>query len=159
MFQSATYLISSWVLDPFFSFSFLNWCLKFPVLKKLKEKNQNLLDNCPPTLQSIKQTGPKEAFFSWKYTQTFTKMHLNFSLIFVFDWVGATYLPYCCNFFFSPAGRHGLVGFWPFKVFSVFRSCTNASFYVTEKYPLLLNIDQYKNGCYLQHIFGVGSSL
>ena len=38
--------------------------------------------------------------------------------------------------------------------FSVFRSCINASLYVTEKSPLLLNIDQYKEGCYLKHNLG-----
>ena len=28
-------------------------------------------------------------------------------------------------------------------------------FCVSGKYPLLLKIDQYKDGCYLKHIFGV----
>ena len=27
------------------------------------------------------------------------------------------------------------------------------SFYVTEKYPMLLKIDRYRDGCYLKHMF------
>ena len=50
--------------------------------------------------------------------------------LYICVYVGATYIPYSCIFFSSPGGRHGLVGLWPFKFFSVFRSCTNASFYV-----------------------------
>ena len=45
------------------------------------------------------------------------------------------------------------------SIFSIFRSCISVSFYVIEKHPLLLKIDQHKDGCYLKHIFGVGRSL
>ena len=30
------------------------------------------------------------------------------------------------------------------------------SFFVTDKYPLIVKIDQRKDGCYLKHIFGIG---
>ena len=43
--------------------------------------------------------------------------------------------------------------------FSVFRSCTNASFYITEKCPLLLNIDLYKDGCCLKYFLSKQLSL
>ena len=81
------------------------------------KKNQNLPENCSSTLQSIKQKEHTQRdFFSD------TKMHL--SLFFLsylcLPYVGATYLPYSRNFFFSPGGRHGLVGLWPFKLFFFF---------------------------------------
>ena len=82
---------------------------------------------------------------------------MTFSLIRVFT-LSRGYLFIIQLQFFLLAWRALWPG-WPLAFcFAVFRSCTNASLYVTEKYPLLLKVDQHKDGCYLKHISGVGRS-
>ena len=161
MHVSECHMTSSWLPESFLKEERKNVAQNF-VFKKRKRKrkaknkrnrNQNLPENCPPTASKAlsERHNKKQAFFFWKYTKTLTRMHLSLLSSHICVQVGATYLPYRCTFFFSPGVRHGLMGPWPFhfkKISGVAPVLLSISFYVTEKFPLVLKMDRCKDGCY-----------
>ena len=118
---------------------------KISCFQKNGEKNQNLPKTVQQQLQKHQAEKTKKKPFFWKYTKTLTEMHLSLLSFHICVQGGASYLPCGCNFLFLPGGRHVLVGLWLCKFFWVFFQfwgvapmLLSMSFYVTEKYPLLL---------------------
>ena len=122
--------------------------------KRERKKKSKSAWNCPPTLQQLPKHQAKKTkrSFSPQNIHNFNNNNRKASFFLPLSFVFKKGLPISVFIiqlqFFLLALRVPWPGWlWPFTFFfpSVFRSCTNTSFYVTsENYPLLLKMDPAK---------------